>query len=102
MELESCVPTERWATLPLMSPQLWRIGKQPVPPALPPAPAHLLFFCTWILDDVGTKLILVPVGPPPPADSHRRPLSGTPWTVNTVSYVEENNFCFLKMHFEIV
>lgn len=57
MELESCVPTEKWATLPLMTPQLWWIGKQPVTPCPPPpAMAHLLFFCSWILDDAGTTL----------------------------------------------
>lgn len=31
--------------------------------------------------------------------SHHQSRSYTPWDVNTVSYVEENNFCFLKMAF---
>lgn len=30
---------------------------------------------------------------------HHHSLFSTPWNVNTVSYVEENNFCFLKMAF---
>lgn len=55
--------------------------------------------------------VLVAVIPQPPESdsqshhqlgSHHRFLSNTPWNVNTVSYVDKNNFCFLKMHFEIV